>query len=158
MTIQKQYRNNIKYGSAQESAFSRDAVWRVKNFSPQTFFKNKWQFLANSCAYISGNNIKEQLSSTYNVFLNPARLWFVPLKNESLVFSKSKHMYIFLRSVLFLLASLLASLFVGATEGVIRARTIRRLQQDFKYGEQLLNQQHGTPRAPKHQTLREPTF
>ena len=29
--------------------------------------------------------------------------------------------------------------FVGTTEGVIRARTIRRLQQDFKYDEQLLN-------------------
>lgn len=73
MTIQKQYRNNIKYGSAQESAFSRDAVWRVKNISPQTFFKNKWQFLANSCAYISGNNIKEQLSSTYNVFFKSSQ-------------------------------------------------------------------------------------
>ena len=40
--------------------------------------------------------------------------------------------------------------FVGTTEGVIRGRTIRKLQQDFKYDEQLLNQQHGTPWAPKH--------
>ena len=48
--------------------------------------------------------------------------------------------------------------FVGTTEGVIRARTIRRLQQDFKYDEQLLNQQHGTPWAPKHPTQHEPAF
>ena len=48
--------------------------------------------------------------------------------------------------------------FVGATKGVIRARTIRRLQQDFKYDEQLLNQQHGTPWAPKHPTRHEPAF
>ena len=38
--------------------------------------------------------------------------------------------------------------FVGTTKGVIRARTIRRLQQDLKYDEQQLNQQHGTPWAP----------
>ncbi len=48
--------------------------------------------------------------------------------------------------------------FVGTTEGVIRARTIRRLQQDFKHDEQLLNQQRGTPWAPKHPTRHEPTF
>ena len=48
--------------------------------------------------------------------------------------------------------------FVGTTEGVIRARTIRRLQPDFKYDEQLLNQPHGTPWAPKHPTQHEPAF